>query len=185
VPSSTWFAQASSHAAGSRSRAQGAFRVNPDPAVVEALIAEGQATVGEAADRAWLLLAEGACARLYRGSEPFGQGTRGDIRPIEERIAAAEHGLRMGESLGLEELVKSGRQALGMLYGLAGRHAEAIGLWRREVEELQESTPRLRRADALRNLGVQTIHVSARFEEGLGLGRRSLELSRATSVHTR
>jgi predicted ATPase len=88
----------------------GAFRVNPDPADVEALIAEGQVTVGDAADRAWLLLAEGACARLYRGSEPFGQGTRGDIRPIEERIAAAEHGLRMGEALGLEELVNSGRR---------------------------------------------------------------------------
>jgi hypothetical protein len=52
----------------------GAFRSSPDPAVVARFVAEGLAAEDEVS-RASLLLARGISARLWRGSEPFGQGT--------------------------------------------------------------------------------------------------------------
>ena len=48
--------------------------VDPDPAVVDQFVTEGLAAATDELSRAWLLLARGVSARLWRGSEPFGQG---------------------------------------------------------------------------------------------------------------
>jgi predicted ATPase len=57
--------------AGLMAASPGAFRTSPDPARTEALIAQGLSAAGDQVSRARLLVAKGATARLYRGSEPF------------------------------------------------------------------------------------------------------------------
>ena len=68
----------------------GSFRVSPDPIEVDRLVDEGLAAAGgDEVSQSRLLVAKGASARLWRGSEPFGQGTRPDPLPISERIVGA------------------------------------------------------------------------------------------------
>ena len=161
----------------------GAYRVIPNPARVEALIGEGQDAAEDDAERAWLLLVEGQCARLYRGSEPFGQGSRYDSRPISERIASAERALEMAGALGLQDLLLEGHWALAMLYELAGRYRDGLELRRRHVEKRDVTAPPKHWADALRQLGVQTANTTGGFQEGLLLARQSVEIGRSTTPH--
>ena len=104
----------------------GAFRSIPDPAVVDQLVTEGLAAATDELSRAWLLLARGVSARLWRGSEPFGQGVEPDPVPIGERIADVERALAAGEAAGDEDLVTAASSALKVLYGVAGRYAEVL-----------------------------------------------------------
>jgi hypothetical protein len=83
----------------------GAFRSIPDPAVVDQFVTEGLAAATDELSRAWLLLARGVSARLWRGSEPFGQGMEPDPVPIGERIADVERALAAGEADSDEDLV--------------------------------------------------------------------------------
>jgi tetratricopeptide (TPR) repeat protein len=166
----------------------GAFRMSPDAAVAEALVQEGLRTTDHADERAWLLLVQGACARLYRGSEPFGQGVLADPRPIAERIASAEQGLELGRRIGLDDLVAAAGQALGMLYGLDQRYGDVLSLARREVEHLVPDQSRLEHSDAVRKLAVHVINIAAEFEQGLQLGNRCrllLQASGARNPHHR
>ncbi len=159
----------------------GAFRASPDPADVEALVAEGSRAARDPAEQAWFKLVDGATARLYRGSEPFGQGARPDSRPIDERIASVEEARAMGRALGRDDLVLGGDQALGMLYGVAGRYSDMVELSRSQVAALRPQDSRLDRADAIRKLAVHVINVNADFEQGLALGLQSRELTRSGS----
>lgn len=161
----------------------GAFRTSPDPADVDALVTEGSAAASDEAELAWFRLVHGAAARLYRGSEPFGQGTRPDSRPIEERIEAVEEARAKGRELGADDLVRAGDLALGMLLGVAGRYADMLELSRSQVASLGPDDSRLDRADAIRKLAVHLISVNADFAPGLGLGLESRELTRGGSPH--
>jgi tetratricopeptide (TPR) repeat protein len=161
----------------------GAFRVNPDPARVEALIVEGQEAAADDAERARLLLVEGECARLYRGSEPYGQGSQYDPRPIAERIAAAERAFAMADGLGLHDLRLECRHTLAILHELAGRYGVALELLRRRVEELDATVPPPNRADALRQLAAQIATTTGDFDEALLFARQSLDLSRGSNPH--
>ena len=161
----------------------GAFRASPDPADVDALVAEGRAAARDDAEVAWFGLVHGAAARLYRGSEPFGQGTRPDARPIEERIASVEVARDKGRELGRDDLVLAGNLALGMLYGVAGRYADMLDLSRSQVASLRPQDSRLDRADAIRKLAVHVISINADFRQGLELGLRSRELTAIGSPH--
>ena len=79
----------------------GSFRVSPDPIEVGRLVDEGLAvTGGDEVSQARLLVAKGVSARLWRGSEPFGQGTRPDPSPISERIASVHTAMKVGEPFG-------------------------------------------------------------------------------------
>jgi hypothetical protein len=104
----------------------GAFRASPDPAMVEALITEGLAAAPDEASRAWLLVVRGMSARLFRGSEPFGQGRRPDQRPISDRIASVKEAVRIGHAKDLPDLLRAANDTLTVLYGTAGRYREAI-----------------------------------------------------------
>jgi tetratricopeptide (TPR) repeat protein len=164
----------------------GAFRVNPDATETEQLVDEGMAFAQNDTERAWLLLVRGCCARLYRGSEPIGQGTRADPRPIGERIAAAEQALAFARERGRDELAAAAGQALGMLYGLAGRYDEMLQLATRQVAELRPEHSRLDQSDAIRKLAVHLINVQADFRQGLELGwrcRRLLGAAGTTGPH--
>jgi DNA-binding SARP family transcriptional activator len=163
----------------------GAFRTSPDPALVDQFVAEGLDAAEDAVSRAWLLLARGISARLWRGSEPFGQGTERDPVPIEERIADVERAMAAGEAAGLPELVSAATSALRVLYGVAGRYQEALALARRELDGLAAVGSGLKRADILRTASVLTINIGAGFEEGLDLARRSHALSVDASPHQR
>lgn len=150
----------------------GAFHVNPDAVEAEALVDEGMASVDDKTERAWLLLVRGTCARLYRGSEPLGQGKHADPRPIDERVGFAEDALAAARGLGRDDLAAAAGQALGMLYGLAGDYAGMLELARRQVAALGPEHSRLDQSDAIRKLASHLINVSADFEQGLELGER-------------
>jgi DNA-binding SARP family transcriptional activator len=154
----------------------GAFHANPDALEAEALVDEGMAVAEDEAERAWLLLVRGTCARLYRGSEPLGQGTRADPRPIDERVGFAEQALSAARDLGREDLVAAAGNALGMLYGLAGNYRDMLELARRQVAALRPEHSRLDQSDAVRKLATHLINVSADFEQGLELGWRCRNL---------
>ncbi len=156
----------------------GAFRILPDAAAVEALIAEGLAAAPDAVSRAQLLVARGASARLWSGSEPFGAGTRPDPVLIQMRIDAVEEALRIGESLGLADLVDSAVNTLVILRGLAGDYAGTLALLEQAIDRAEEAPSTLARADILRTAAVHYIDVSARYENGLALARRAYALTR-------
>lgn len=160
----------------------GAFRSNPDAAQAEALVDEGMAYAQDDVERAWLLLTRGACARLYRGSEPLGQGTQVDARPIGERVAFAEQAMAAARDLGRDDLAAAASNALGMLYGLAGKYADMLELARRQVAALRPEHSRLDQSDAIRKLAIHLINVSADFQEGLDLGWRCRNLLGATGA---
>jgi hypothetical protein len=162
-----------------------AFRSSPDPDVVDQFVAEGLADAEDEASHAWLLLARGMSARLWRGSEPFGQGTKPDPLPVGARIADVERALAAGEAAGLPDLVKAATSALKVLYGVAGRYGEVLALDRRELERLTQNTSSLDQADILRTGAVHTITISAQFEKGLSLARRCHALLAGASPHQR
>ena len=161
----------------------GAFRANPDAHEAEALVDEGMAVVDDEAERAWLLLVRATCARLYRGSEPLGQGRRADARPIEERVAFAEQALSAARDLGRDDLAVAAGNALGLLYGLAGNYREMLELTRRQVSALRPEDSRLDQSDAIRKLATHLVNVSADFEEGLALGWRCRNLLGASGAN--
>jgi hypothetical protein len=162
-----------------------AFRSSPDPEVVDQFVTEGLADADDEASHAWLLLARGMSARLWRGSEPFGQGTKPDPLPVGARIADVERALAAGEAAGLPDLVKAATSALKVLYGVAGRYGEVLALDRRELERLTQNTSSLDQADILRTGAVHTITISAQFEKGLSLARRCHALLAGASPHQR
>jgi DNA-binding SARP family transcriptional activator len=165
--------------------APGAFHVSPDPAEVEALLAEGLAIVSEEPERGRLLLARGMAARLYRGSEPFGQGSMSDARPLADRVADVEAAAAIGRALGDDDLVTEASHARGMLYGLEGRFGEMLDLAEHEVRVLPVDASRLDRSDALRKLAVQLIYIGGDLERGLALGRESRDLIGDANPHQR
>ncbi len=161
----------------------GAFKRSPDPEPVQELVNEGLAQTTDLEITGKLLVAFGRLSRLYRGSEPFGQGSKGDPIPLEERIAAVEKARAIGESLNQTELVWIANNALSLLYGMAGRYKEMLELAERELSTVDRIGSRLRQGDAVRRAAVDTMRVAGKYEEGLGLAWRSLGLSRDTNPH--
>lgn len=160
----------------------GAFRSNPDAGEAEALVDEGMAHAPDDPERAWLLLVRGACARLYRGSEPLGQGAVADPLPIAQRLAAAEQAMVIAHKLGIDELALAAENVLGLLYGIANNYRAMLALARRQVADLRPDQSRLDQSDALRKLATHVINVEADFEQGLVLGLRCRHLLGATGV---
>jgi DNA-binding SARP family transcriptional activator len=161
----------------------GAFRSNPDPVVVDQFVTEGLAAATDELSRAWLLLARGVSARLWRGSEPFGQGTEPDPVPIGERIADVERALAAGEAAGDPDLASSASSALKVLYGVAGRYRDLLALDRRELDSLAQAGSELEQADILRTAAANAIMISARFSQALDMARRAHALSTGTNPH--
>jgi DNA-binding SARP family transcriptional activator len=156
----------------------GSFHKLPDPVVVEELIAEGLATAPDAVSRAQLLVARGASARLWSGSEPFGAGTLPDPVLIQSRIEAVDEALRIGEERGLADLVDSAVNTLVILRGLAGDYAGTFALLERAIERVDEAPSTLARADILRTAAVHLIDMRAEYEYGLELAWRAYALTR-------
>ena len=163
----------------------GSFRISPDPIEVDRLVDEGLAAAGgDEVSQARLLVAKGASARLWRGSEPFGQGTRPDPSPISDRIASVHTALEVGERRGLDDLIDSANAALGLLYGIAGRYGDALAFAEQRLARA-ETRPRQELIDALRTAAVLTITIKADFETGLELARRCHALAPDAVPHQR
>jgi class 3 adenylate cyclase/tetratricopeptide (TPR) repeat protein len=161
----------------------GAFKRTPGPERVGELVAEGLAHVTDQETTCLLLVAFGQLARLYRGSEPFGQGHEPDPVPLEERIAAVHKARAIAESLNRPNLIWNANNALSFIYGIAGRHQDMLDVAMRELRTVDRLPSRLRQGDTVRRAAVATMQVAGRYEDGLGLARRSLELSRETNPH--
>lgn len=162
----------------------GAFTRSPDGARVEELIAAGMASARDQLSRGRLLVAKGAVARLWSGSEPFGQGLSGtDPVPVEERIRLAEEGLAIGRSLGDRGLITLANRALAVLYGAAGRHGDALILARTWLEQSGGPESRIEQADVLRTVAWFEMMVAGDFEGGLAMAGRSHELSQGSNPH--
>ena len=163
----------------------GSFRISPDPMEVDRLVEEGLAAAGsDEVSQARLLMSRGTSARLWRGSEPFGQGTRPDPSPINDRIASVHTALEVGERRGLDDLIDSANAALGLLYGIAGRYSDALAFAERRLARA-ETRPRQELIDALRTAAVLTITIKADFETGLDLARRCRALTPDAVPHQR
>jgi DNA-binding SARP family transcriptional activator/tetratricopeptide (TPR) repeat protein len=163
----------------------GSFRVSPDPIEVDRLVDEGLAVAGgDEVNQARLLVAKGVSARLWRGSEPFGQGTRPDPSPISERIASVHTALKVGERKGLDDLIDSADAALSVLYGVAGRYDDALAIAERRLARA-ETRPRQELVDALRTAAILTITIKGDFETGLEVARRCYALARDAVAHQR
>jgi hypothetical protein len=161
----------------------GAFKQSPDGGRVDELIADGMSSAPDELNRGRLLVAKGAVARLWSGSEPFGQGRGADPVPIEERIQLAEEGLRIGRSLGDRSLIRLANRALALLYGAAGRPRDALILARTWFEQMGGLESRIEQADAIRTVAWLEMTVAGNFEEGLTLARKSHELSQSSNPH--
>ena len=165
------------------SASPGAFRSSPDPDDVEQVIADGLARATDPETLASLQVSYGQVARLYRGSEPFGQGHKPDVVPLADRIAAVEKALDVADSLNNSHLQWMGNAALGILYGMAGRYRENLDLALKVLPLVERMGSRLDQGDAVRRAAVVTMNVTGDYVEGLRLARHSLELSRDTSPH--
>jgi len=155
----------------------GAFHHNPRAEVAEALVAEGLESAAGEVDRARVLLARGAAARLYRGSEPFGQGDQADPVAVDERIAGVVAALRVIERHGDPALLASADAVLAVLYGMAGRYAEMIELVDRELAAELRAPSRQNQLDSLRKRAELAVEVEGRFEPGLEMARRAYALA--------
>jgi hypothetical protein len=71
----------------------GAYRTSPDPVEAEDLVSEGLTAVPDDLSRARLLMTRASCARLWKGSEPFGPGSQFDPTPVEVRIRAVDEAM--------------------------------------------------------------------------------------------
>jgi len=161
----------------------GAFSRSPDGARVEELIEAGMASARDQLSRGRLLVAKGAVARLWSGSEPFGQGLSGtDPVPVEDRIRLAEEGLAIGRSLGDRGLVTVANRALAVLYGAAGRHRDALSLARTWLEQSGPES-RIEQADVLRTVAWFEMMIAGDLVGGLAMAGRSHELSQGSNPH--
>ncbi len=161
----------------------GAFKRSPDPEPVEELVAEGLAHSTDPAITAALRLAYGELARLYSGSEPFGQGNKPDPVPLAERIKAVEDARAAAQTLDQPRLIWAASTALGLLSGMAGRYQENLELALEELPMVERLGSRLDQGDAVRRAAVTLMNIAGKYEEGLELALRSLELSRDTNPH--
>jgi hypothetical protein len=66
---------------------------------------------------------------------------------------------------------------------MAGRHKEMLQLAERDLATVEQLGSRLKQGDAVRRAAVIKMRTGGRYEEGLELARRSLELSRDTNPH--
>ena len=163
----------------------GSYRTSPDPVEAEDLVSEGLTAAPDDLSRARLLMTRASCARLWKGSEPFGQGSQFDPTPVEVRIRAVEEAMAISAAAGDEELTRAGRSTLGVLYGIAGRYAEMLDLAYLDLSAVDQLRSRLEQADVLRMVAVLVGTVAGRFSESLELAQRSLTLCPGTPTRTR
>ena len=161
----------------------GAFKRSPDPDVVAAFIDEGLAHSVDEEITAHLDVSYGHVARLYRGSEPFGQGHKPDPVPIDKRIQAIEKGREVGERLHSSQVLWIANHALELLYGMAGRYDSQLELSLQDLAAVDQLGSRIHQGDSVRRAAVAVMTIRGNYEEGLRLARRSLELSRDTNPH--
>jgi class 3 adenylate cyclase/tetratricopeptide (TPR) repeat protein len=161
----------------------GAFKRSPDPDVVEAFIAEGLAHSVDEETTARLHVAYGHAARLYRGSEPFGQGHKPDPVPVQRRIEAIEQARDVGERIQSFQVIWYANLALGLLYSMAGRYDAQLKLAFEDLAHVDRLASRIQQGDVVRRAAVAVMTIGGNYEEGLRLAMRSLELSRDTNPH--
>ena len=163
----------------------GAFKHGVEPEPVEAFIAEGLEHASDEETTARLQVAFGRVSRLYRGGESFrgGAATRPDPIPLERRIAAVENARGTAAKLNHAQLLWISNSALGLLYVMAGRYGESLELAVGELPAVDRLGSRIEQSDAVRRAAVAVMTIGGRYEEGLELAWRSLELSRGASAH--
>ena len=127
----------------------GAFKHSPDPDTVEGLTTEGLAHSVDEAVTGHLQVAYGQTARLYRGSEPFGQGHVPDPEAIDKRIEAVEKARAVGERLNNLQLLWISNLALGLLYGMAGMYQANLELAMKDLEVVDRLASRIHQGDAV------------------------------------
>ena len=161
----------------------GAFKRSPDPDVVAAFIDEGLAHSVDEEITAHLDVSYGHVARLYRGSEPFGQGHKPDPVPIDRRIQAVEKGREAGERLHDSQVLWITNHALELLYGMAGKYEAQLELALQDMTRIDQLGSRIHQGDSVRRAAVAVMTIAGNYEEGLRLAQHSLELSRDTNPH--
>ena len=146
---------------------------------------EGLQHAPDPISRAQLLMIKAVSARLWRGSEPFGQGTEPDPVPIDARIAAVNEALEIGRDQRAAGAHGRGHRRT--------RHPPRDRQRLRHGPRARRQRCRPRRASSVhggtsrrvRTAAVHAIHIEAVYEKGLELGRRARALSEGAEPHQR
>ena len=126
---------------------------------------EGLEHAPDPISRAQLLMIQAVSARLWQGSEPFGQGTEPDPVPIDARIAAVNEALEIGRSNELPDLIDDATNGLVILHGIASDYATVLELVASAVAHVDRAPSAAAQADMLRTAAVHTIHIEAAVRE--------------------
>jgi class 3 adenylate cyclase/tetratricopeptide (TPR) repeat protein len=159
------------------SEKSGAFRVQPEPAVVEDLVREGLEAVTDETTRAWLLALSGASAMYWRqhgGTDPL---------PLEERIRLTREGLEAGEKLRIADLETFAARMLSELYLVQGSFPLAVEMSRRQLAVLDRVESAQERALVLFEVAMTTMDLAGDYGAGLDLAERSYHEASDRSPH--
>jgi class 3 adenylate cyclase/tetratricopeptide (TPR) repeat protein len=160
----------------------GAFRVQPDPAEADELIATGLRSVRDVKTRAWLLILFGTCAMYWR-SFVVTPGQAGDPLPLDERIRTAEEGLALAEQIGQADLHSSALLHVGELYESRGSYRLTVEVSRRQLGLVDRVSSPTDRALLLFEVSVRLSDLASEYEEALQLARRSYDVAKGLSAH--
>jgi class 3 adenylate cyclase/tetratricopeptide (TPR) repeat protein len=172
-----WRARISAKTVRMITEMSGAFRIQPDPDLVDEMIEGALEAAAEPATRAWLLAAKGLCG-IYR------QELRvSDLVPIEERIGAVRSAYEISESISEPGLRGVVVKALGDLYIMQGSYELALDFSRRQLELLDQTESPSERAMVLFETGAALKDLAGRYEDALELAMASYEIAKDRSLH--
>jgi class 3 adenylate cyclase/tetratricopeptide (TPR) repeat protein len=157
----------------------GAFRAGgqPTPAEADELVRMGLEAAANPETRAWLLSLFGQSALYWRS---FGGG---DPIALGQRIATAEEGLALAESLGTPDLLTMAARTLTDLYVMDGRQQRAVETARRQLEVVDRVRSATERALTFFQVAVSEADLASRFDEALSLSTRSYEMAKNLAAH--
>jgi class 3 adenylate cyclase/tetratricopeptide (TPR) repeat protein len=156
----------------------GSFRVPPDLAMADAIIAEGLSLVEDRRERATLLVAfAGMAARWLTVRD------RPDPIPMAERVAAAREASAIADELADPPLRFIAADILSDLHMVTGEYAEALRVIEEAMPAIERIPSPVRRSSDYAEASTSYFEFAGDVARSLDLARRSHELARDLSPH--
>ena len=155
----------------------GAFRVKPDPAWAEAVVAQGQEEAETDESRTSLQVIR-ANAHVYW----YAAGQLDPV-PLATRIAWAEEALETAERLDDAMLLTRAISVLSVLYRRRGSFRDSMAVFERLLDLLDRQPSRDVQAGTLSALADDALTIGGQTDRSVELARRGYELARGTSDH--
>ncbi|MBA2632409.1 MAG: AAA family ATPase [Chloroflexi bacterium] len=156
----------------------GAFRVKPDPAMVEEIVTRGLEEADTEETRTSLLILRAQAHLFWYSSE-----REGDPVPLEVRIAWAQEALEMAERLGEPMLLSRAVTVLSSLLWRRGSFAESLDVNLRLLDLVDQQPSRDVQADTFASLSDDLLFVAGEPDRAVDLAERGYRLALGTSDH--